>query len=266
MDFYEFIEKTLEKKRGYKYHTYETIFHRKILELYHYGTLILKVDVEKKKVLYYLITSFSDKIAIEKTLSVLRLNVYTIYRSKMYEEVDGLFIPFTNDKKERNELIEKIKRLDKRLKSQIKKLNYSSIFKIADLFKDNDVHEIENEIKKRLKISEKVVKKYEMARKKLEKVDDGELLEFDNVFIITTKDSRFVIIPKLMKNKIYITISRYYYNYNSWIYQFMKNSIDFEKIKKLIKEASIEDLKKIDHDTLKKLPENIRKNILVEVV
>jgi len=85
MGFCEFIEKTLNNERGYKYHTYQTYYDeelmengssRRVFELTHYGTTILKVDLEKRKILNFFVCSQSDRQAISKALWKLGLNYY----------------------------------------------------------------------------------------------------------------------------------------------------------------------------------------------
>ncbi len=73
MGFNEFIEKTLSKRRGYKYHTYETVYDGKTFELYHYGCLILQVDMEKKKITDLYVSSVSDRDAINRALWIMGL-------------------------------------------------------------------------------------------------------------------------------------------------------------------------------------------------
>jgi len=51
MNFGEFIDKTISKNRGYKYHTYQTEIWGDTFELYHCGTKILSVNLKKKEVL-----------------------------------------------------------------------------------------------------------------------------------------------------------------------------------------------------------------------
>lgn len=76
MGFCEFIEKTLKNERGYKYHTYQTFYDGKIFKLTHYGTTILKVDLEKKKILNFFVCSQSDGQAISSALWKLGLDYH----------------------------------------------------------------------------------------------------------------------------------------------------------------------------------------------
>jgi len=87
MGFNEFIRKTLTNKRGYKYHTYQTEYKDEIFSLYHYNTLILKVDLKNKEILFYRIYSFSDSQAISETLWELHLGYY-IYKRKITKWID----------------------------------------------------------------------------------------------------------------------------------------------------------------------------------
>jgi len=83
LGFSEFIEKTLKKGRGYKYHAYETEFDGDEFRLYHYGTLILSASLSERKVKRWLITSISDSQAISKCLQILGLP-YLVYRWDVY--------------------------------------------------------------------------------------------------------------------------------------------------------------------------------------
>ena len=73
LNFSEFIEKTIKRGRGYRYHTYETEFDGDVFKLYHHGTLILSASLSKKKVKRWLITSISDSQAISRCLCILGL-------------------------------------------------------------------------------------------------------------------------------------------------------------------------------------------------
>lgn len=74
----DIIEKTLKKKRGYKYHTYQTLYDKdkNIFSLLHYGTCILEVKVvppleelpSYAEVLDAFVTSVSDRDSINKTI------------------------------------------------------------------------------------------------------------------------------------------------------------------------------------------------------
>lgn len=59
------VEKTLENRRGYKYHTYETELTERdgseVFSLYHYGTRILSVDLSEKSLIRSRTTSVSDR-------------------------------------------------------------------------------------------------------------------------------------------------------------------------------------------------------------
>jgi len=83
LGFSEFIEKTLKKGRGYRYHTYETEFDGDEFRLYHYGTLILSASLSEKKVKRCLITSISDSQAISRCLQILGLP-YLVYKWNVY--------------------------------------------------------------------------------------------------------------------------------------------------------------------------------------
>jgi len=79
LGFSEFIKKTLENCRGYKYHTYETEFDGDEFRLYHYGTLILSASLKERKVKDWRLTSISDGQAVSSCLSILGLP-YMVYR------------------------------------------------------------------------------------------------------------------------------------------------------------------------------------------
>lgn len=71
MNFEKFIEKTTNRKRGFKYHTYRTEYDGNNFKLFHYGTLIL--EIKNGEVEYWRITSLSDKNAISKSLWVVSI-------------------------------------------------------------------------------------------------------------------------------------------------------------------------------------------------
>ena len=74
MSFRDFIDATIINKRGYKYHTYETLYKRhnintEVFKLFHYGANILTIKMEPTmEVTHATITSVSDRDAINKTL------------------------------------------------------------------------------------------------------------------------------------------------------------------------------------------------------
>jgi len=77
-NFSEFIRKTLERGRGYSYHTYNTEFDGDEFRLYHYGVLILSASLRERKVKSWFITSISDGQAISRCLEILGLP-YMVY-------------------------------------------------------------------------------------------------------------------------------------------------------------------------------------------
>lgn len=66
------IKKTLRKRRGYSYHTYRTSFveesESEEICVYHYGTLILRVDLVRGVPTFFRITSVSDRDMINVAL------------------------------------------------------------------------------------------------------------------------------------------------------------------------------------------------------
>jgi len=112
MNFRELIEKTVAKKRGYKYHTYKTDYDDIILKLYHYGTKILELDTKAKKVLRYHIWGFSDQMAISRTLWILQFPYYT-YSGRIWYRINakGVWFSIPVEYQDRAKQIVKILRL-----------------------------------------------------------------------------------------------------------------------------------------------------------
>lgn len=92
MGLYEIIEKTINKERGYKYHTYQTHYDEGVVSLDHYGTKIIEFDLNENEVLDFLVTSSSDNQAINTTLSAIQKFVegwFSLSRKKIYHTIDG---------------------------------------------------------------------------------------------------------------------------------------------------------------------------------
>ena len=99
MGLQEIIEKTLDKKRGYKYHTYQTNYDSvailggvtiDIFSLYHYGTLIFRWDLKRNTPTHLYEISTSDSCAVRKAMHAMPNNYFWIRQHKTY----GIRCPF----------------------------------------------------------------------------------------------------------------------------------------------------------------------------
>jgi len=224
MGFYEFIEKTLARRRGYKYHTYQTEIDGDIFKLYHYGVKILEVNLRKRKILDYLITSFSDAQAISKTLYELKwCNHYFLEGHIIYRKEKGFYFDALSDWKK---LLRKLLRIG----ISPEDLSYRTKIKLAEKVEELNEEELKEWVERSLKISRSLRKQSEYNAEMMEKLEREGYLNLDNAIVILSMDRSnyyerkayvffklifdkfFVISPyflKFKKNCVFLAPERY---------------------------------------------------------
>jgi len=249
MGFCEFIEKSLSRNRGYKYHTYQTEISGNFFKLYHYGTKILEVDLDKKKVLDYFIYSKSDADAISLALWKIGLKNYFIHRYSLYKEVKFKNLEFYIRVRELEQL-DKVKKFfsefDKETLQKINELGFDSKIKLVEKIISDEIDE--RYVFTIIKLSESMKKAFEKREEKISK----DIIVLNNAILVNQYPLCFIL--PFLSNKIYQT-------FFSKI-KIRKNYVFFnKKHTEIVEEIEDENLKKaIDMHPLK---EEIINNLII---
>jgi len=261
MNFSQLIKKTIEKRRGYKYHTYQTDVKNSVFRLYHYGTCILEVDLEKKNVISYAYSK-SDSEAIDGTIWALHdagflKDEYYLHRGSLFRLGEVKLMGKTYSIMSKIEHYECFVKLIKFNDEEI----VAKILDIIDKLKNKEKH-FEDffthlksgnilvfyrklcGIKKRIEIYLKYENMFFDAQKKY-------YIELPNAFVISVGYKSVLVFFKLFNEIYYSPCDLFddYKIYNIWRFgSIIKRGIPLSKKFKKIKE--------LDKETLEKIKEN----------
>lgn len=157
MDFSDFIKKTLENGRGYKYHKYQTEYDGKIFKLHHYHTKILEVETSNSKmeIKEYYDGSVSDKQATNRALYAISKDcpsgdngyyfgsTYSFgLGNKMFKVIGGnIFIIYEDGNKDEFLSVRRIKRFkDVLLLENILNQKHYYVYKVPRNIKNRKFH------------------------------------------------------------------------------------------------------------------------------
>lgn len=199
MAFADFIERSLYNRKGYKYHTYQTEFENSIFILRHYGTTILKVDLDctPSRVIYSNICSVSDGMAISNTLWRIGIHYYYIcYARDLYyspAEFRNVYLNLNMLNFNYNKIEEIIKKyggiLDE-INKLNQKLSYYTVLGKADFVTECLAEDKVSEIRNYIKIAKRNL---EISKKRLETIKRYREYYTDRTHIIGTLEGFCII-------------------------------------------------------------------------
>ena len=187
MNFKKYIGKTIINKRGYKWgKSYQTIYNNDTFTLIHYGTDILEVDLNTRKITHFYTCSFSDNNAINNCLVALRIHTILaglgyakVMRSELVISYNGLIIPYFKSEK----FFDKYKKLNKsqkRLVRNLTKLNLNNKLKFINLFIDSEFDVFEKIFSKFIKHSNSIKNALDKYYKAYYSMPTSKLIKLNN--------------------------------------------------------------------------------------